>query len=474
MSMSTVEEQMRYFSSGFPFLDIDRPATTGDGIVSLDKHRTASLVEAYDSKREALSIVKFVPASGAATRMFKDMYEFLNTNEPNKYSEEVIANVDKFAFGQALRSAAGKDASAKELISALVEDGLNYGKLPKAMILFHKYKDSNRTAMEEHLAEGAMYAVGAGGEVKIHFTVSPEHRSGFERIISGVLERYEKVFGVKYSISYSQQSPSTDTIAVTPGNEPFRNADGSILFRPAGHGALIYNLDNIDADVIFVKNIDNVAPDHLKDDTVKYKKALCGLLLELQGKIFAYMSQLDKCDAEGADLKKIASFVENELCYRLPRDFNDMVEETKADLLREVLNRPIRVCGVVRNEGEPGGGPFWVNGDDGSQSLQIAESAEIAPGRSSLMSEATHFNPVDLVCGVRDYRGNKFDLKRFVNHNAGLISEKSKDGKPLKAQELPGLWNGSMSMWNTIFAEVPITTFSPVKVVNDLLRPQHQ
>ena len=275
---------------------------------------------------------------------------------------------------------------------------------------------------------------------------------------------YESRFGVKYRISFSVQDPSTDTLAVNPDCTPFRRADGRLLFRPAGHGALIGNLGKIDADIVFVKNIDNVTTDARRGDTVLYKKALAGVLLALQERIFEYLMALE---VPGAELEPIAAFIENELCVKLPKDYG-------TPLLRRVLNRPIRVCGMVRNEGEPGGGPFWAVNDDGTESLQIAESSQIAPDDLPLMQSATHFNPVDLVCGVRDSKGCKFDLRRYTDPATGFISSKSSGGRDLRAQELPGLWNGAMAKWNTVFVDVPVTTFSPVKVVQDLLRPQHQ
>ena len=320
-----------------------------------------------------------------------------------------------------------------------------------------------RKAVEEHLVEGAVYAA-ANGVAKIHFTVSPEHIEGFQELLAAKVPVYEKRFGIRYDISFSVQKPSTDTNAVNPDNTPFRQDDGTLLFRPAGHGALIENLNEIDADVVFIKNIDNVTTDALRGDTIRYKKVLAGILLDLQERAFEYLKALE---VGGAELEPIVEFIEKRLCVKLPDDYNSAV-------LRAVLDRPIRLCGMVRNEGEPGGGPFWVTAPDGSQSLQIAESSQIAPGQRQLMNAATHFNPVDVVCGTKNYRGEHFDLRKYVDPSTGFISQKSKSGRELLAQELPGLWNGSMAHWNTVFVEVPVTIFSPVKVVGDLLRPQHQ
>ena len=320
-----------------------------------------------------------------------------------------------------------------------------------------------RKAVEEHLVEGAAYAA-AGGVARIHFTVSPEHVAGFEELLAEKVPLYERRFGIRYDISFSVQKPSTDTLAVNPDNTPFRQADGTLLFRPAGHGALIENLNEIDADIVFIKNIDNVTTDARRGDTVRYKKVLAGVLLDLQERAFECLKALE---VGGAELEPIAGFIEKRLCVKLPADYDSA-------LLRAVLDRPIRVCGMVRNEGEPGGGPFWVGNPDGTESLQIAESSQIAPDDLPLMRSATHFNPVDLVCGVRDSKGRKFDLRRYTDPATGFISSKSSGGRDLRAQELPGLWNGAMAKWNTVFVDVPVTTFSPVKVVQDLLRPQHQ
>ena len=417
----------------------------------------------YDRAKESLRVVKFVPASGAATRMFKDLFEFVREGRRTAVVGELLANRRRFAFWPELRTIIGDDADELRTVENIVAEGLRYGETPKGLVSFHRYGDEVRKAVEEHLVEGAQYAA-AGGEVKIHFTVSPEHLTRFEALLAEKIPGYESRFGVKYRISFSVQDPSTDTLAVNPDCTPFRRADGRLLFRPAGHGALIGNLGKIDADIVFVKNIDNVTTDARRSDTVLYKKALAGVLLALQERIFEYLMALE---VPGAELEPIAAFIENELCVKLPKDYGTA-------LLRQVLDRPIRVCGMVRNEGEPGGGPFWVAGADGLETLQIAESNQIAPEKRELMRSATHFNPVDLVCSFRTSKGGRFDLREFVDPATGFISRKSDGGRELLAQELPGLWNGAMARWNTVFVEVPITTFSPVKVVTDLLRPEHQ
>lgn len=463
LTPAALETQLKNFREGFPFLPVTRAASCGDGIRVLDAAGIEQAAARYDRAKESLRVVKFVPASGAATRMFKDLFEFVREGRRTAVVGELLANRRRFAFWPELRTIIGDDADELRTIENIVAEGLRYGETPKGLVSFHRYGDEVRKAVEEHLVEGAQYAA-AGGEVKIHFTVSPEHLTRFEALLAEKIPGYESRFGVKYRISFSVQDPSTDTLAVNPDCTPFRRADGRLLFRPAGHGALIGNLGKIDADIVFVKNIDNVTTDARRSDTVLYKKALAGVLLALQERIFEYLMALE---VPGAELEPIAAFIENELCVKLPKDYGTA-------LLRQVLDRPIRVCGMVRNEGEPGGGPFWVAGADGLETLQIAESNQIAPEKRELMRSATHFNPVDLVCSFRTSKGGRFDLREFVDPATGFISRKSDGGRELLAQELPGLWNGAMARWNTVFVEVPITTFSPVKVVTDLLRPEHQ
>ena len=463
LTPAALETQLKNFREGFPFLPVTRAASCGDGIRVLDAAGIEQAAARYDRAKESLRVVKFVPASGAATRMFKDLFEFVREGRRTAVVGELLANRRRFAFWPELRTIIGDDADELRTVENIVAEGLRYGETQKGLVSFHRYGDEVRKAVEEHLVEGAQYAA-AGGEVKIHFTVSPEHLTRFEALLAEKIPGYESRFGVKYRISFSVQDPSTDTLAVNPDCTPFRRADGRLRFRPAGHGALIGNLGKIDADIVFVKNIDNVTTDARRGDTVLYKKALAGVLLALQERIFEYLMALE---VPGAELEPIAAFIENELCVKLPKDYGTA-------LLRQVLDRPIRVCGMVRNEGEPGGGPFWVTGADGLETLQIAESNQIAPEKRELMRLATHFNPVDLVCSFRTSKGGRFDLQEFVDPATGFISRKSDGGRELLAQELPGLWNGAMARWNTVFVEVPITTFSPVKVVTDLLRPEHQ
>ncbi|MBR5877781.1 MAG: DUF4301 family protein [Alistipes sp.] len=463
LTQAQVEQQIENFRQGFPYLKIVRAASAGDGVQVLSDEEVAQAVERYEKLSQELRVVKFVPASGAATRMFKELFEFINDDKRTAGIDQLLDNIEKFAFWPELSEYVMPDSPDEEIVEEIVVGGLGYGSKPKGLVTFHAYEDGARKAVEEHLVEGAMYAR-SGDEVYIHFTVSEEHKGGFWDVLAHTQPLYEERFGVKYNISFSVQKSSTDTIAVNPDNTPFRTDDGKLLFRPAGHGALIENLNDIEADVIFVKNIDNVTTDARRGDTITYKKALAGVLLELQDKAFEYLKVLE---VGGGEIESIAEFVEQKLCVKLPEDYNSQT-------LKQVLDRPIRVCGVVRNQGEPGGGPFWVASGDGLESLQIAESSQIAPEDMHLMKSAKHFNPVDLVCGVMDSRERKFDLTKYTDPSTGFISSKSSGGRELRAQELPGLWNGAMANWNTVLVEVPITTFSPVKVVQDLLRPEHQ
>lgn len=501
ISLEAIEAQIANFKKGFPFLHIQKAATVGDGIVRLTEEQIAWHTNSYEKNLEGKTIVKFVPASGAATRMFKDLFAFLDGYDGSQAAYEkffakkdpqsihyFFENIEKFAFYESLKqvlqkhhkdiATLKKTKDFKPIVQALLSDeGLGYGNLPKGLLQFHRYPNGEtRTPVEEHIVEGANYGKDKSGTVRIHFTVSPEHEEKFKALVAQKIHRYEKELGIKLIVTFSQQKKSTDTIAVDLENKPFRNPDGSLLFRPAGHGALLENLNDIEADIIFIKNIDNVVPDRLKPETYLYKKALAGLLWHYQEKIWSYQAQLAKRVTPSL-LNELTIFYEKELCVLPPADFDSWSENKKAAYFTQKLHRPIKVCGMVKNEGEPGGGPFWAVNPDGTVSLQIVESAQIDmknESQKAIVKNATHFNPVDLVCGVKDHEGKKYDLRKFRDENTGFISEKSKDGKPLKAQELPGLWNGAMADWNTIFVEVPIITFNPVKTVNDLLREQHQ
>jgi hypothetical protein len=485
ISEEQINTQLNQFKTGFPFLRLEAAAAVGNGIVAPNESERKQYVEAWQQyKAEGHRVVKFVPASGAASRMFKNMFAFADADydvPTTDFEKKFFNDIEKFAFYDALNEAClkneGKDIKA--LIAAgnykavatnmLKKEGLNYGQLPKGMLLFHKYDEGARTPMEEHLVEGALYAA-SNGEAHVHFTVSHEHIEFFKQKVAEKADGFAKKYGIQYDITFSEQKPSTDTLAANPDNTPFREADGSLLFRPGGHGALIENLNEIEADVIFIKNIDNVVPDRLKPETVEWKQVIAGVLVTLQKKAFEYLRILD-AGATAEQLAEMAAFVRKNLCT----DAKGQQED--ADYLRRKLNRPMRVCGVVKNVGEPGGGPFLTYNQDGTVSLQILESSQIDTANEAYMkmfTQGTHFNPVDLVCAVRNYKGQPFNLPDFVDKATGFISSKSKGGKELKALELPGLWNGAMSDWSTVFVEVPLGTFNPVKTVNDLLREQHQ
>ena len=491
ISEEKLNHQLEQFKTGFPFLKLEAAAAIGRGIIAPQEAERKQYVEAWNQyKAEGKKVVKFVPASGAASRMFKDMFAFVDAdyNVPTTdFEKHYFDNIRKFAFYDALNAACqkneGKDiptliaeGSYKAVAAQMLRpEGLNYGQLPKGLLLFHNYPEGPRTPMEEHLVEGALYAASAG-EAHVHFTVSHEHMELFKQKVAEKADIYAQKYGIKYDITFSEQKPSTDTVAANADNTPFRNDDGSLLFRPGGHGALIENLNEIEADVIFVKNIDNVVPDRLKQDTVEWKQVIAGVLVTLQKRAFEYLRKLDTGKYSHEEIEEMIRFVQQNLCCR-KADIKELEDAELVIYLRKKLNRPMRVCGVVKNVGEPGGGPFLTYNQDGTVSLQILESSQIDKSNKEYMemfTKGTHFNPVDLVCAVKDYKGNAFHLPDYVDQATGFISSKSKSGKELKALELPGLWNGAMSDWSTVFVEVPLSTFNPVKTVNDLLREQHQ
>ena len=490
-----VLDQITTFEEGIPFVFLERPATIGDGILKFTKAEEERLVEDYRSAKERFKILKFVPASGAASRMFKLLFEFLDQYDPgtediddfinrtnNDDLQKFLSGLKEFPFYQLVRDridpASEKTGSflqdfVREMLNA---EKLHYDFYPKGLLPFHNYDGKTTTAFEEHLNEGALYASSAGTS-RLHFTVSEQHEDMFMDLYRSVKEDLEKKNGVVFIVNFSRQKPSTDTIAVTPENSPFRDEDDTILFRPGGHGALIENLNDQNADIIFIKNIDNVVVESYADQIAFSKEVLGGLLTSLQDKAHRYANWLDKNDLEGQQLNEILEFLTTELNVRLASNFTSFSIAEQIEILRDKINRPIRVCGMVKNEGEPGGGPFWIRDQHGHISLQIVESAQVDKedsGQAALFEKSTHFNPVDIVCGVTNYKGEKYNLLNFVDEKQGFISEKTKDGKALKALELPGLWNGAMAYWNTVFVEVPLITFNPVKTVNDLLRPPHQ
>ena len=487
--VDVVQLQLESFKQGFPFLSLVGPATPARGIQVWEETQVQHYQSYFQRKAAELDIVKFVPASGAASRMFKDLFSFLETDgdlAKNGFTQKFIESLQKFAFyqdlevvlqqeGESIASLLEKKEYKKLVAALLTETGLNYGNLPKGLLKFHAYTDANRCPAEEHLIEGIQYGVGKNKQVQIHFTVSPEHEEGFVKEISQHLPRLQEQAGLAFMLSYSHQKKSTDTIAVDEANEPFLEDDGSLLFRPAGHGALLENLNEVAADLIFIKNIDNVVPDRLKPVTKSYKMALAGLLLEVQARVFEALKALEEVSHQS--VSKAQEVYVSDLGGIIPQTLQGASLTEQAAFFQAKLNRPIRVCGMVKNTGEPGGGPFWIQEKDGTQSLQILETAQIDLNESEskqYFQASTHFNPVDLVCGTRDYRGQAFDLLQFRDMNTGFITEKSKSGKVLKALELPGLWNGAMAHWNTLFVEVPLITFNPVKTINDLLREEHQ
>ncbi len=491
ISRETAEAQLKRFATGFPWLRLECAATLGHGIMPIGPADETRLIALWnDYRRDGGSIEKFVPASGAASRMFKNLFAFVDSGrmQPDSdFEKAFVNNIHNFAFYAALNAACKRvyGMGAQQLIdegraadvarTLLSDEGLNYGAMPKGLLQFHMASGTPHTPVEEHLEEGAQYAADNERNVNLHFTVSPEHRRAFTSLLDRALPLMEKVWGVTYHVTMSEQKASTDTLAANADGTPYRDADGNLVLRPAGHGALLENLGEREASVIFIKNIDNVVPQSRRSVSTRYKKVLGGVLIEVQRAIASHLSTIDGTPTAD-DLKTILDFVEHTLCTVNPATAT-MDEKALAAYLRGKLNRPIRVCGMVRNEGEPGGGPYLAYNADGSYSPQILEAAQINPADSdavAMMKGGTHFNPVDLVCYIRDYKGERFDLRRYVDPETGLISEKSKGGTTLLALELPGLWNGSMSDWNTIFVEVPIETFNPVKTVNDLLRPQHQ
>jgi hypothetical protein len=500
ISEAKIRKQLDHFIAGFPYIRLVRPGIPGDGILQFSAAEQSSLIDLFEKEIRRFSVVKFVPASGAASRMFKRLFELRDTFTPTADSIRkieagagfnsagyLIRHLPEIAFWNPLKELMEKDHKdparmitrweLPELIDYILgPEGLNYASLPKGLLMFHNYPEGPRTAAEEHLVEAAAYARNHGGTASIHFTISPEHRTGFNERFRKVVPWYEQQLGVKFPIGFSEQSPSTDIIAVDEDNQPFRNPDGSIFFRPGGHGALLKNLNELDEEIIFIKNIDNIVPDRLKSHTFYYKKLLGGYLLFIRDRIFRFLREADKATLPDTEPVQMAEFATEKLMISLPADFHRLPSTEKQAELIKLVNRPVRVCGMVKNEGEPGGGPFWVNDHTNRVSLQIVESAQVDPGRPeqlAILHQSTHFNPVDIVCCTRDYRGRKFNLEEFVDENTGLISMKSSGGRNLKAQELPGLWNGAMAGWITVFIEVPVITFNPVKTVNDLLRKEH-
>lgn len=488
------QTQIENFEKGFPFANLAGAATVGDGIVHFTEVEAQEYATLFDQQKDNFSMTKFVPASGAASRMFKDLIDFEQKYDASDkkigfaHMLRCMENVSLFAFAEELEKVLQKDDyDLKRLVYEknysqiaryiLSEQGLDYQHKPKAMLLFHRYANEVRTAFEEHLVEAAAYATNVDKTVRMHFTISPEHKSMFVEKMQQVVPKWEERLGVRYIIDFTEQMSKTDMVALDKKGCVVRNADGSILFRPGGHGALIENLNALESDLIFIKNIDNVTTDSLRPTTYLYKKALAGYLLHIQQAVYECLHHLESLSVNEASLSQIEGFAAKMLNIRFSMTYFSRSMRERVSYLARKLNRPIRVCGMVKNEGEPGGGPYWVRNQHGHKSLQIIESSQIDFNNRfqvDMVKESSHFNPVDLICAVRNYKGNKFNLKNYIDKNTGFISKKKQNGIDMTIQELPGLWNGAMADWNTIFVEVPIETFTPVKTIEDLLRKEHQ
>jgi len=495
ISKNKVHDQIETFRDGIPFVKLKGAAVVGEGILKFSSDVEKELIRKFDDHRQSKTLLKFVPASGAASRMFKALFNFLDSFDSSKESidayiertddtdiQKFTDGLEDFPFYQFVKNRVGNLAVSKgeELYrfvkEMMSENALNYGFYPKGLLPFHNYGGSTATPFEEHLKESVAYA-SAGGSANLHFTISEQHDEMFKNEFEIINDRLSKSTNTSFEVDYSNQKPATDTIAVDLDNRPFRNIDGSLLFRPGGHGALIENLNDQDADIIFIKNIDNVAVSKYGNDIAESKKILAGHLLNAQEKAFGYAESIENGNVDANQLVEIKRFLEDELNAHFLDSFESYTISEQLLILEDKINRPIRVCGMVKNEGEPGGGPFWISDAKKHISLQIIESAQIDMAdvnQVAILKNSTHFNPVDLVCGVRNFKGEKYDLLKFVDPKQGFIAQKTKDGKELKALELPGLWNGAMAFWNTIFVEVPLITFNPVKTVNDLLKPAHQ
>ena len=503
VSFEKILDHISIFEKGIPPLNLIKSCTIGDGIQVIDEEEYDELLSEFQNAVDKGRITKFVPASGAASRMFKSLQAVLikfsvvnrsaledaamNNDSHSIAVLEFVDNIKRFAFYSDLREKMAADGldfeiflekqTYSEILKYTLESvGLNYVNQPKGSMKFHAYSDGANTAFEEHLVESINYAKAKNESAKIHFTISPEYRGLINSVINAALRKH-RLSGNNIEVSYSYQKPSTDTIAVTLDNKPFKDDEGKLVFRPSGHGALLENLNDLKGDIVFIKNIDNLVTERLRGTTYLYKKVLAGYLIRLQNKIFDYLLALENQEISLSGFVSIKNFAESDLSIQFDEDFERLEQEMQKAILKENLNRPIRVCGIVRNEGEPGGGPFWVKGNDGLVSLQLVEKTQIDidnEEQNRILEASKYFSPVDLVCGVRDYKGHPFNLLEFTNPAAGLITIKTKDGRELKALELPGLWNGSMAKWITVLIKVPKITFNPVKEVNDLLRKEHQ
>lgn len=500
LTIKKVEQQLELLKTGLPFINLERAATINDGVIQFSYNKASKLISDYDLKKDQLDIVKFVPASGAATRMFKFLFEFSKKYKPNKQSINAYINkskaselslffigIEKLPFYNVVISYLknniknydqfNNDQKMVAFVKAILEeDKLAFSSFPKGLLPFHKYKDHLASAFEEHLFEAALY-VATKGQASIHFTISEKHKDKFEQEFERIQEIVEQKTKTKFNITFSFQKEATDTIAVSAKDEIVREDNNQLYFRPSGHGALLENLNDFDADIIFVKNIDNVVVYKYEEDVAKSKKMLAGLLINIKEQAYKYARDLDEKELSEINIIEIAQFLITKMNVVISPEFEKYSKQYQVEYLKNKIDRPIRICGMVENEGEPGGGPFWVKDEGANISLQIVESAQInkkAKSQKNILKNATHFNPVDLVCSIKNYKGEVYDLQKFVDPKTAFITMKTKVGKDIKALELPGLWNGSMANWNTIFAEVPLVTFNPVKTVNDLLKPTHQ
>ncbi|MGC1203367.1 MAG: DUF4301 family protein [Flavobacteriaceae bacterium] len=499
ITLKQVTAQVNRIKNGMSYSNLVSAATIGKGIASYNDKQTQDYIKLYESKQNDVNIVKFVPASGAASRMFKFLFQFLNNYNPNEtivaYAERTgntlintfVSGLKDFPFYENVINKAkelnpnfdnlNKDEVVLEFVKTMLnEDALNYSFFPKGLLPFHKYTDGSVTAFREHLLESTLYA-SSNQKANLHFTVSEKHHKYFNSELEKIKKSFEAKTNTTFNVSFSYQKEETETLALTTNNEIYRNEDGSILFRPAGHGALLENLNDLDNDIVFIKNIDNMVVYDRNKKVSVYKKLVAGVLLEVQEQAFSFLHQLDGASVSEADMLAMASFLSKKMNVYINDEFDDLSSDKKKAYLKDKLNRPIRACGMVKNQGEPGGGPFWVKDYIGEISLQIVEFAQIDidnEKQADIVKNATHFNPTDLVCGIKNYKGETFDLMNYVDPEAAFITMKTQNGTDIQALELPGLWNGSMAFWNSIFVEIPVETFNPVKTVNDLLKPVHQ
>ncbi len=483
ISSCLVRKQILLYKNKSKTLSLNRVCKVRDGIYQIPSVQKKKLIQYYEQSQKKNKIVKFVPASGAASRMFADWYNLAQQKDPVSISDKnaFFRDLRKMPFYPVIKKDKKainllKNKNIKELLKfILLRDGLNITDMPKALILFHRYSDTDmRTPLEEHLYEAGSYCEKI---CRVHFTITPEHRKSINQKLKETAKRYEKEHKVKYKIDLSFQSPATNIIAVDYYNKPLRDSDGKLIFRPGGHGALLENLNKLDADLIFIKNIDNIVPERLCDKIIPYKKMLGGLALNTRDQIFDILRSMEKGKINKEQIELITEYCQNKINILFPNVFYFSTLQKRKKIIFSLLNRPLRVCAMVRNTGEPGGGPFWVEENNKTQTLQIVEFAHVEKNNDLQMqiwSRAKYFNPVDIACCIKNYKGKKFDLRKYVNKDTFLITSKTEKGRNIKVQELPGLWNGSMHYWNTIFVELPLITFNPVKTVYDLLRPQHQ